>query len=132
MCLVQGDKPLESFDAVRNGDTIEASFLFGEFPATPILPSHVLDLTLRRSHQATVGEQIQNGDTNPNVLERLDCLKKWTKGELDKCVNCETLCYYIYLTHGDNVAQMWVPHGRPISIQTAQRIIHMLWMQAFE
>jgi hypothetical protein len=106
ICLVRDDKPIESFDAVRNGDTIEASFLFGEFPATPILPSHVLDLTQRRNHQAADGGQSYLGD-NSNVLGRLDCLKKWTKGELDKYVDCDTLRYYIYLSHvGDCAAQM--------------------------
>ena len=91
ICLIQDDKPLESFDTVRNGDTIEASLLLGEFPATPILPSHVRDLTHRRNHQATDEGRSHNGDGNSDVLSRLDCLKKWIKGELDKYVDCVML-----------------------------------------
>ena len=92
ICLIQNDKPFESLEMLRSGDTIEASLLFGHFPATPILPSHVLGLTERKndSPDSPDTKNINNG-THPNPLERLNGLKKWRKGELDRQVECKTL-----------------------------------------
>jgi len=89
ICLVQNDKPLESLKMLHSGDTIEASLLFGHFPATPILPSHVLGLTARKNDSFDT-KDIDNG-THSNPLEDLDGLKKWRKGELDGQVECKTL-----------------------------------------
>ena len=87
ICLVRNDKPLESLEMLHNGDTIEATLLFGRFPATPILPSHVLSLTVRKNHSSDA----KNVDTgsHPTRLECLNGLNKWRKGELDRQVECK-------------------------------------------
>jgi hypothetical protein len=79
VCLVHNGKTLESLDALREGDTIQASLLFGSFPAMPILPSHVRALAERKSGPT---QDAKKGI--PIAFERLNGLKRWNKGELDK------------------------------------------------